>query len=51
MRERIRGADRAALSVPTIAETPINEFNRTEPLLSLAFPTLFPTGARCACVD
>ena len=27
-----------------IRQTPLNEFNTTQPLLSLAFPTLFPMG-------
>lgn len=31
-------------SLPLIHATPINEFNQTEKLLSLAFPTLYPTG-------
>ncbi|KAJ9492798.1 hypothetical protein VN97_g425 [Penicillium thymicola] len=33
-----------ALTLPPFILTPVNEFNRTEPLLSLAFPTLFPYG-------
>ncbi|KAJ5942725.1 hypothetical protein N7516_002893 [Penicillium verrucosum] len=31
-----------ALALPPFRSTPINDFNRTKPLLSLAFPTLFP---------
>ncbi|CZR49932.1 uncharacterized protein FPRO_16137 [Fusarium proliferatum ET1] len=32
------------LEMPHIRSTPLNEFNRSQALLSLAFPTLFPTG-------
>ncbi|KAL3955881.1 hypothetical protein ACCO45_009900 [Purpureocillium lilacinum] len=32
------------LEMPDIRRTPINEFNQSQPLLSLAFPTLFPRG-------
>lgn len=32
------------LALPPFRSTPISDFNRTEPLLSLAFPTLFPYG-------
>ncbi|KAF5711868.1 ATP-dependent DNA helicase PIF1 [Fusarium mundagurra] len=32
------------LEMPNIRSTPLNEFNRSQALLSLAFPTLFPTG-------
>ena len=33
-----------ALALPPFRSTPINDFNRTKPLLSLAFPALFPYG-------
>jgi ATP-dependent DNA helicase PIF1 len=33
------------LSLGSIHATPINEFNRTQAIFSLAFPTLFPNGA------
>ncbi|KJZ69378.1 hypothetical protein HIM_11239 [Hirsutella minnesotensis 3608] len=32
------------LELPDIRRTPINEFNQSQALLSLAFPTLFPLG-------
>jgi len=32
------------LTQPAFRSTPLNEFNRSQALLSLAFPTLFPTG-------
>lgn len=32
------------LRMPDIRSTPLNEFNRSQPLLSLAFPTLYPRG-------
>jgi len=32
------------LSIGSIRATPINEFNRTQAIFSLAFPTLFPDG-------
>jgi hypothetical protein len=32
------------LQLPNIRRTPINEFNRSQALLSLAFPCLFPEG-------
>ncbi|SCV61241.1 unnamed protein product [Fusarium fujikuroi] len=32
------------LEMPHIRSTPLNEFNRSQALLSLAFPTLYPTG-------
>ncbi|EXU95371.1 PIF1-like helicase [Metarhizium robertsii] len=32
------------MSLPSIRRTPINEFNHSQPLLSLAFPTLYPEG-------
>ncbi|KAF5578398.1 ATP-dependent DNA helicase PIF1 [Fusarium pseudoanthophilum] len=32
------------LEMPHIRNTPLNEFNRSQALLSLAFPTLYPTG-------
>ncbi|KAJ6437058.1 ATP-dependent DNA helicase PIF1 [Purpureocillium lavendulum] len=35
---------RHELRLPTIRHTPINEFNRSHALLSLAFPCLFPDG-------
>lgn len=34
-----------ALNMPNIHSTPINKFNRSQALLSLAFLTLFPQGA------
>ncbi|KAJ0118553.1 Uncharacterized protein HZ326_31856, partial [Fusarium oxysporum f. sp. albedinis] len=30
--------------MPDIRRTPVNEFNRSQALLSMAFPTLFPRG-------
>ena len=36
---------RTHLTLPEFRMTPINEFNRSQALLSLAFPTLFPLGA------
>ena len=35
---------RPYLEMPAIRSTPISEFNRSQPLLSLAFPTLYPNG-------
>ncbi|KAK8913490.1 hypothetical protein VCV18_011496 [Metarhizium anisopliae] len=35
---------RHQMSLPSIRRTPINEFNHSQPLLSLAFPTLYPEG-------
>ncbi|KID81680.1 ATP-dependent DNA helicase PIF1 [Metarhizium guizhouense ARSEF 977] len=35
---------RPELRLPNIRRTPINEFNRSHALLSLAFPCLFPNG-------
>ncbi|KAF5132979.1 hypothetical protein E5D57_003601 [Metarhizium anisopliae] len=35
---------RPELQLPNIRRTPINEFNRSHALLSLAFPCLFPDG-------
>ena len=32
------------LSMPSFRSTPISDFNRSPPLLSLAFPTLYPRG-------
>ncbi|KAJ3455383.1 hypothetical protein MRS44_013983 [Fusarium solani] len=32
------------MPLPSIRRTPMNEFNRSQPLLSLAFPTLYPDG-------
>ncbi|KAL6789495.1 hypothetical protein GGI42DRAFT_347248 [Trichoderma sp. SZMC 28013] len=32
------------IRMPNIRSTPISEFNRSQPLLSLAFPTLYPRG-------
>jgi ATP-dependent DNA helicase PIF1 len=32
------------LEIPSIRSTPLNEFNRSQALLSLAFPTLYPEG-------
>ena len=32
------------LEIPSIRSTPLNEFNRSQALLSLAFPTLYPQG-------
>ncbi|KAJ6437024.1 hypothetical protein O9K51_10321 [Purpureocillium lavendulum] len=39
-----RPATQHQLEMPDIRRTPINEFNQSQPLLSLAFPTLFPCG-------
>ncbi|XP_044720079.1 ATP-dependent DNA helicase PIF1 [Hirsutella rhossiliensis] len=33
-----------SMPLPSIRRTPIDEFNRSQPLLSLAFPTLYPDG-------
>jgi hypothetical protein len=33
------------LTAPDVRSTPLSEFDRGQPLLSLAFPTLFPNGA------
>ncbi|KAJ3454226.1 hypothetical protein MRS44_018120 [Fusarium solani] len=32
------------IPLPSIRRTPINEFNRSQPLMTLAFPTLYPDG-------
>ncbi|KJZ70621.1 hypothetical protein HIM_09976 [Hirsutella minnesotensis 3608] len=32
------------MPLPSIRRTPIDEFNRSQPLLTLAFPTLYPNG-------
>lgn len=32
------------IELPAIRSTPLNEFNRSQALLSLAFPTLYPNG-------
>ncbi|KJZ68932.1 hypothetical protein HIM_11675 [Hirsutella minnesotensis 3608] len=32
------------IPLPSIRRTPIDEFNRSQPLLTLAFPTLYPDG-------
>ena len=32
------------LEIPSIRSTPLNEFNQSQALLSLAFPTLYPEG-------
>ncbi|KAH7243817.1 hypothetical protein B0J15DRAFT_565109 [Fusarium solani] len=32
------------MPLPSIRRAPINEFNRSQPLLTLAFPTLYPDG-------
>ncbi|KAM4061825.1 ATP-dependent DNA helicase PIF1 [Hirsutella rhossiliensis] len=32
------------MPLPSIRRTPIDEFNRSQPLLTLAFPTLYPDG-------
>jgi hypothetical protein len=32
------------LTLPSFRQTPLSEFNRSQPLLSWAFPTLFPRG-------
>ncbi|XP_044716521.1 ATP-dependent DNA helicase PIF1 [Hirsutella rhossiliensis] len=39
-----RPATQHQLEMPDIRRTPINEFNQSQALLSLAFPTLFPRG-------
>lgn len=39
-----RTTNREYLSMASIRRTPISEFNNREPLLSLAFPSLFPNG-------
>lgn len=44
VQDRQTGSHSAALMWPTIGGAPINEFN-TEGYFSMAFPTLFPTGA------
>ena len=33
-----------SLTAPPMRSTPLSEFNRSQALLSLAFPTLFPNG-------
>jgi hypothetical protein len=46
LRQQIQQRTRDAfLSMGSIRRTPIHEFNRQEALLSLAFPSLYPTGA------
>ncbi|KAM4058318.1 ATP-dependent DNA helicase PIF1 [Hirsutella rhossiliensis] len=35
---------RHQMPLPSIRRTPIDEFNRSQPLLTLAFPTLYPDG-------
>lgn len=40
----VRPSTQHQLEMPDIRRTPINEFNRSQALLSLAFPTLFPRG-------
>ncbi|KJZ69477.1 hypothetical protein HIM_11139 [Hirsutella minnesotensis 3608] len=32
------------IALPSIRRTPLDEFNRSQPLLTLAFPTLYPDG-------
>ncbi|KAM4064532.1 PIF1-like helicase [Hirsutella rhossiliensis] len=32
------------MPLPSVRRTPIDEFNRSQPLLTLAFPTLYPDG-------
>jgi len=44
VQDRQTGSNSATLMWPTIGGAPINEFN-TEGYFSMAFPTLFPTGA------
>jgi hypothetical protein len=44
IRESVRGVGNARLLMPTVASTLINEFNNTQLLLALAFPTLFLNG-------
>jgi ATP-dependent DNA helicase PIF1 len=36
---------RRHITLPSIRQTPISEFDRSQPLLSLACPSLFPKGA------
>ncbi|KAK8913452.1 hypothetical protein VCV18_011458 [Metarhizium anisopliae] len=40
----VEAQTRHELQLPNIRRTPINEFNRSHALLSLAFPCLFPDG-------
>ncbi|KAF6519541.1 hypothetical protein HZS61_007812 [Fusarium oxysporum f. sp. conglutinans] len=40
----VRPSTQHQLEMPDIRRTPINEFNHSQALLSLAFPTLFPRG-------
>ncbi|KAJ3535345.1 hypothetical protein NM208_g7167 [Fusarium decemcellulare] len=40
----VRPSTQHQLEMPDIRRTPVNEFNRSQALLSLAFPTLFPRG-------
>ncbi|EXU94892.1 PIF1-like helicase [Metarhizium robertsii] len=40
----IQAQTQRQLQLPNIRRTPINEFNRSQALLSLAFPCLFPDG-------
>lgn len=44
LREAV-GTDAPPLSIPSIHATPINEYDASDKTLSLAFPTLYPTGA------
>lgn len=36
--------ERQHLSMPSFRSTPVQEFNSSQPILSWAFPTLYPTG-------
>jgi hypothetical protein len=38
------GVERFHLSMPSVRQTPLSEFNQAQALLSLAFPTLFSRG-------
>ncbi|KAH7460893.1 hypothetical protein FOMA001_g19400 [Fusarium oxysporum f. sp. matthiolae] len=40
----VRQPTQHQLEMPDIRRTPVNEFNRSQALLSMAFPTLFPRG-------
>ncbi|KAI0536659.1 hypothetical protein GGR58DRAFT_380385 [Xylaria digitata] len=48
LREEVRGHDEARqqrhLELPAVRTTPLDEFNRSKPLISIAFPTLFLRG-------
>ncbi|XP_044717905.1 PIF1-like helicase domain-containing protein [Hirsutella rhossiliensis] len=44
LRSILVGEPEPELRLPNIRHTPINEFNRSHALLSLAFPCLFPDG-------